>query len=224
MPTDASVIRAAIWQRFEHEKPRPGPELDEWVDNITHEAGVAKKIVLRVITGGMAAAQSAFNDQVATRAQQLADLMGADLITAFEVLRESYGATKKKVLLDKSGRPKLVDESEGGPGYVPENMIYIEVPDWNVRLSAVRTAVEIYGARAPQVVEINQKTTVLDLTTEDALAQIADVAQRAAALRERLARGLQGTSGSPEGGGAAPGGPGPRRQDLLDDGGYQDQG
>ena len=190
------VMDAAIWERYEQDRPRPGRPLSLWVSRLSDESGIPEAQIRRVIARGAGTMLNAISDRIQTYAQDIADLIGADLVTALDTLRESFTATKKKVLLDKSGRPRLIDETEGGPGYVPENMIYIEVPDWHARLSAVRTAVEIHGARAPQQIEVNQKVVTLDLTPDAALAELERLALALPRLQAAIAAGEQGASGA----------------------------
>jgi hypothetical protein len=143
--------------------------------------------VRRIVTEGAAVMLETINARAQTLAQQIADRMGANLVAAFEVLRQAYTATKRKVLLDKSGRPKLGAPSEDGPGYTPENMIYIDVPDWHARLSAVRTTVEIFGARAPQQIEVSSQSVVVNLSAKDALAELQRIRVDLPRLEEHFA-------------------------------------
>jgi hypothetical protein len=166
------ITRKLIWERFERDHPNPGPALADWCSQFAEESGVPEAAIRRVVTEGSAVILHAINNKAFTIAQELAERMGASLAASFEVLREAYHATKRKVLLDKAGRPKLVDPSETGPGFTPENMIYIDVPDWHARLSAVRTTIEIFGARAPQQFEVTSRSVNLTLSTKDAMVEL----------------------------------------------------
>jgi hypothetical protein len=184
------VLSAAIWERYEQDRPRPGRDYTAWVARMSEESATSATVIRRIVGEGAGAMLNAIDNRIQTYAQKIAEIMGADLVAALDVLREALSATKKKVLLDKQGRPKLIDvrpEEEGGPGFLPENMIYVETPDWPSRLSAIRTMVEIHGARAPQQFEINQKTVTLDLTPNAALAELARLADAIPRLQSALA-------------------------------------
>jgi hypothetical protein len=182
MPVSASdpILRAAIWERWEAERPRAGHDYAAWVERVAEEAAVPQHVVRNVVSRGAGALLNEINRRTLTHAQEIAELLGADLVSALETFRRGLTATRKRPLLDKAGRPKLLDPN--GP-LTAENVTFIEVEDWDARLSAAHSLVEVYGARAPQQIEVNSKTVVMDLTTEEALAEIAQVAERAAQLR-----------------------------------------
>ncbi len=174
VPVDPA-LRVAVWQRFEEERPKAGPATVDWTAAMAEETGTSTHTIRKIIAEGASAFLTAFSVRAQTYAQQVAEMLGANLVAAFDMLRESLHATKKKVLLDKSGRPKLLNDISiemGGPGYVPENMIYIEMPDWHARLSAIRTIVEVFGGRAPTQVEISSKSVVFNLSAKDAMAEL----------------------------------------------------
>ena len=145
-----TIARRLIWERFERDQPNPGPAFEDWVTTFSQESGVLERDIRKVATEGSATLLNAINQRAVTLAQSIAERMGATLVSAFQVLQDAYSATKKKVLLDRGGKPKLLDPELG---YVPENMIYIEVPDWQSRLAAVRMTIDIFGAHAPTRVE-----------------------------------------------------------------------
>ena len=186
------VLSAAVWERYERDQPQPGRRLNEWIARLNEETGVSESMIRAIIGQGAGAMLNAINERVQTYAQQIADIIGADLVSGLACLREALSATKKKVLLGHDGRPKLVDPSPEGPGMVPENMIYLEVPDWPSRLSAVRTLIEVHGARAPQQIEVEQKITTLDLTPSAALAELARLSAAIPRLQAALAAGREG--------------------------------
>ena len=169
------VTRRLIWERFERDKPNPGPAFSDWAASFSEESGVPERDIRRVAAEGSAVILTAINAKAITLAQDIAERMGANLSSAFAVLREAYTATKKKVLMDKSGRPKLIAPELG---FVPTNMIYIEVEDWQARLAAVRTTIEIFGARAPQEIEVRgqvkgQFTNInIDIPLDQAMAEL----------------------------------------------------
>jgi hypothetical protein len=184
------TLTAAIWQRYEEDKPAPGRPYSAWVHRIAEESGTPVSVVRRIVAEGAGAMLNAINDRFQTFAQQISDFMGAGLVVALETLRDALTCNKRKVLLDHGGRPKLIDarpEKEGGPGYVPENMIYLEVPDWPSRLSAARTLIEIQGARPPQQVEVKSQSVVLNLSAHDARAELDRLAEALPRLQSALA-------------------------------------
>lgn len=165
MPSIEPVVRAKVWKQFEQDNPQPGAALNDWITRYSRLTGLAEGTIRRIIAEGSVVVLRAMDQRSVSLAQEIAERMGANLSAAFEVLRESYHATKKKVLLDRHGNPKLIDPAKGP---VPENMVYIEVPDWVARLMAVRQTVEIFGARAPNEVWIKQQTQarIVQTTTE----------------------------------------------------------
>lgn len=184
------VLSAAIWERYEADRPQPGRAYSAWVARIAEESATQPALVRRVVAEGAGAMLNALNDRFQTFAQQISEFMGAGLVVALETLREALVCTKKKVLLDKSGRPKLLDErpeKDGGAGYVPDNMIYIEVPDWPSRLSAARTLIEIQGGRPPQQVEVKSQTVTLNLSHNDAAAELTRLEESIPRLQSALA-------------------------------------
>src|SRR5580765_6051095 len=99
------IARKRVWERFERDQPAPGPALSDWCIALAEESGLAASQVRRIVTEGAAVMLEVINARAQTLAQQIAERMGANLVAAFEVLRQAYTATKRKVLLDKSGRP-----------------------------------------------------------------------------------------------------------------------
>ena len=189
------VQDAAVWQRYETDRPPAGRDLNQWILRLSEESGIAPVEIRRVVARGAGAMMNAISERLQSNAQQIADIIGADLVAALEVLRDCFTATRKKVLLDRSGRPKLVDDSKDGPGYVPSNMIYIEVEDHNVRLGAARSVLEIYGAHAPQKMEIDQKIVTLDITPNAAFAELERLARELPKLRAAIALSQQAATG-----------------------------
>ena len=187
------VLSSAVWERYERDHPAPGREYNVWVARLREETGIPEATIRQVVGEGAGAMLNAINERVQTYAQQIADLIGADLVSGLACLRDALNATKKKVLLDHAGRPKLIDPSPEGPGMVPENIIYLEVPDWPSRLSAVRTLIEVHGARAPQQIEVDQKVVTLDLTPSAALAELTRLSESIPRLQAALAAGREGS-------------------------------
>jgi hypothetical protein len=98
------VARKLVWERFERDQPAPGPPLTDWCVAVAQESGLAVKLVRRIVNEGASVMLEIINSRAQTLAQQIAERMGANLVAAFEVLREAYQASKKKVLQDKSAR------------------------------------------------------------------------------------------------------------------------
>lgn len=160
------VARLAIWKEYEESRPKVGAETNAWIERFAGDNGFPVSTVRRVIAEGSFAMLQEINQRSATVAQQIAEMMGANMAAAFEVLREAYHATKKTAVLWR-GELKLVDPSKPA---TDDNIVWLEVPDWHARLSAIRTTVEIFGARAPQQFEVNSKSLVVTLTDKEALA------------------------------------------------------
>lgn len=193
------ALRMAVWQRFEEQRPKAGPETVMWVEAMAEETGTSTQMVRKIIAEGASSFLLAFSARAQTHAQQVAEMLGSNLVAAFDMLREALQATKKKVLLDKSGRPRLLNDisvAMGGPGFVPDNMIYIELPDWHARLSAIRTIVEVFGARAPQQIEVNSKSVVLNLSAKDAMAELQRLHAELPRLQQAYAAFAEADSGA----------------------------
>lgn len=186
------VLRAAIWERWEAERPRAGHEYQAWVERVAGEACVPATVVRNIVSRGAGTLLNEINRRTLTHAQEIAELLGADLVSALETFRRGLHATRKRPLLDKAGRPKLKDPD--GP-LTPSNVTFIEVEDWDARLSAARSLVEVFGARAPQQIEVKSQTVIMDLTTEQALAEIVKLRQAAASLEAQLSADIAANTG-----------------------------
>ena len=218
------ILSAAIWQRYEQEQPKAGREFSAWVQRIAEESATSTSTVRRVVGEGAGAMLNAINDRFQTYAQQIAEFMGAGLVVALETLREGLTATKKRVALDKRGRPLLANEAADGPGFVPENFIWIEQPDWPSRLSAARSLLEVAGAKAPQQVEVKQNSlsVSVNLTPNDAMAELARLGEAIPRLQAAVAACGEGNPGAPRPRAAIEGAYGRPRPPLLDDGMHGD--
>lgn len=210
-------LSAAIWQRYDEERPKQGPEFTAWVHRISEECGSSEALVRRVVGEGASAMLNAINDRFQTYAQQIASLMGADLVAALETLRDGLTCTKRRVATNRAGKPYLLDDSKEGPGLTPENMLWIETPDWPSRLSAARSLIEVAGGRAPQQVEVNQKIVSLNLSSHDALAELARLSEAIPRLQSAIAGSGAGDPRPARPRAAIEMPAGAARPDLLDD-------
>lgn len=175
------VTRKLVWEQFEKDSPPPGPGYNDWVHAHAAGWGIPESSIRRIITEGSAVATSVVNKHVATFAQGMAEKIGADLTAAFEVLREGLQAGRKRVLVDKQGNPRLIDNRPPplGPGAVLDNMVTVETPDWSTRMAAVRMCMDLfgaYGARPAQRYEMNVEAKVqtvnLNMSADEMRAEI----------------------------------------------------
>ncbi len=180
------TLQYAVIERHAQDAPKPGVELEAWSERVAPEYGIPASRVRRIIAEEAAVMLQAVNNRSQTVAQKVADVMGANLTAAFDVLREAYGATKKKILLDQHGRPK---EDENG------NYIWLEVPDWQSRLAAVRSTIEVFGARPPQQIEVSSHSINLNISPSDALAELARLTTDIPKLQAAYARQLGSGTG-----------------------------
>lgn len=212
------ALSAAIWQRYSQDQPKQGLEFTAWVARIAEECGSSQNLVRRVVGEGASAMLNAIQDRFQTYAQQIAALMGADLVAAFETLRNGLTATKRRVATDRKGRPWLVNDKPDGPGYVESNFVWIETPDWPCMLSAARSLIEVWGARPPQQVEVNSKVLTLNLNSHDALAELARLAEAIPRLQSVISgSGARATQPARQRA-ALEVSTGPARPPVLDDG------
>lgn len=183
MAANDPILAAEVWKRYQRDQPKPGHEFNAWAHTFSEESGIPAGTIRFVVSRGSAAMLNAMSERLQTTAQQVADMMGADLVAALDVLRDAMTASNKKLVKDSKSRPVLIDP-EGS--HTAENFMYTETPDWQTRLSAVRSLIEIHGARAPQQYEIEQKTITLDLTREAALAELERLADALPKLQAAL--------------------------------------
>jgi hypothetical protein len=193
------VTRKLIWEQFEKDSPSPGPSLNDWVATRSGEWGIAPNAIRRVLAEGSAVILGVVNERALTYAQEIAERMGADLVQAFEVLREGFHATKKRVLTDSHGKPRLIDNSPGGPGQVSSNMVTFDVPDWGVRLQAVRLTMDLFGAYgARPVQQYEMKADVKVVNVEMSFDQMLSELQRLPDEIDKLTRTYHAiTTGNP---------------------------
>jgi hypothetical protein len=196
------MLRAAVWQRWEEEKPGPGAGYADWVQRMAEESGAKPGTIRRIIAEGSSVYLQQLTRQTQTAAQQTADLIGASLVEALETLRRGLYAKKQRPLLDKSGRPKKIDEEKG---YTPDNLFMVETDDVPTQLTAARTLIEVHGARAPQQIEVAQQIVTVEISAEDALAQLAETSERLARLRHLISSGSTGVKAITAGGAEAEG-------------------
>ena len=196
------VTRRLIWERFEQDNPQPGPSLSDWMVERSKEWKIPETTVRRVVGEGSSVVLQAVNKHSVTVAQGIAERMGADLVLAFERLKEAMNATKKKYLTDNHGNPKLRNP-QGEP--TAANMISVDQPDWNIRLQAIRLTMEIYGAHAPRPavnmhyevgMKVDQsKTTVvnLNMTPEQVMLELSRLPDEIRNLERAYAAIAEGT-------------------------------
>lgn len=148
----APILHQQIWERYEQERPAQGLDYSHWVERVAGELGTSEYKVRQIISRQTHAFNAALARNIQTKAQQVADLLGADLVAALDTLRDGLTAGSKKPLLDKSGRP-IINEKTG-------EQEWWETPNWDARLSAARSLIEVHGAKAPQQVNVDVEQNI----------------------------------------------------------------
>lgn len=145
------VVRAKVWAEFEKANPRGGEEYKAWCETTAELLNVSVDQVKRVVASESDALNAQIRRATLTEAQKVANLLGATVTAALEVLGEALEAGKRKPLLDKSGKPQFDPETG--------QLIYLEEPDWQARIMAANKLIHVHGAYAPQQYEVKTDVT-----------------------------------------------------------------
>lgn len=126
-----------IWKSYTEDRPNPGGEYEQWVAEKAAEFGYPPKAVKKVIAGELHALQMYSHRHRTTEAQRIAHAAGLTLVKTFAVLNRMLDAKKTRREYYKG---ELVDEWEE--------------TDNAAQNFAVRTAVQVFGAAAPQQINV----------------------------------------------------------------------
>jgi len=129
-----------IWQEYGRARPAPGSAYKEWVKAQAEKRGVSAARVRGVIGQQIAAMSMAVSDARHTEAQRIAQAMGLTLSRAVVELGRQLKATKVVRITDKEGRSETFHD-----------------PDNTARNMAIRTAFAMFGANAPQQVQVEHE-------------------------------------------------------------------
>ena len=166
-----------IYERYQLERPN-NFEYPKWCEEAAAKHGLTVNHVRRIISTG----EKDFLDHVSqasvSKAQQVAGLMGLGLEDAYEKLKQLLEATDRRPLTDKDGRMQRdCPQCEGrgkysdavtGPDRTIKcpickgtggDVIWLEKPDNSTQLAAVKLYFQVFGANAPDQVEIHAKHT-----------------------------------------------------------------
>lgn len=126
-----------LWKSYTEDRPNPGGEYEQWVAEKAAELGYPPKAIKKVIAGELHALQMYSHRHRTTEAQRIAHAAGLTLVKTFNVLNRMLDAKKTRREYYKG---ELVDEWEE--------------TDNAAQNFAVRTAVQVFGAAAPQQINV----------------------------------------------------------------------
>lgn len=124
-----------IWQEYTEARPNPGLEYEQWVQERAAHYGCEPKTVKKIVANELHALQLFTHKARSTEAQRVAHAAGLTLTKTFNVLHRMLDAKKTRREYYKGD---LVDEWEE--------------TDNAAQNFAVRTAMSLFGANAPQQV------------------------------------------------------------------------
>lgn len=126
-----------IWKLYTEERPSPGGEYEQWVAEKSEQFGFPPKAIKKVVASELHALQMYSHRHRTTEAQRIAHAAGLTLVKTFNVLNRMLDAKKTRREYYKG---ELVDEWEE--------------TDNAAQNFAVRTAVQVFGAAAPQQINV----------------------------------------------------------------------
>jgi len=213
---EQTIARGRVLERFAQDNPKHGREFREWVARVSAELGIGQEKVRRYVAQEQEAYLLNLRIEGASEAQAVAQTLGAGLTEALSTIKSGLVATKRRPLLDSKGRPKKLHENKP---LSPENMIYVETPAWESRLSAATALLKVLGGFAPEQVEIKRENVYTHLTDKELLARLDELNRNLSELRNPTAvAGSAGDSRRIDGAASAAG------RLLLDDPLHEDAG
>jgi len=208
-----------IYERYQLERPN-NFEYQKWCEAAAEEHGLSVSQVRRIISTG----EKDFLDQVSqasvSKAQQVAGLMGLQLEDAFEILKEQLHATERRPLTDKDGRMQRDCTHCGGSGKTiitdsatkkergiaclhcegtGGDVIWLEKPHNAARLKAVKLCFDLFGAAAPDQIEINAKHTHYHVTDAELHSRLAVLLGQVQSLQPASTRQIAGNGNNQPG-------------------------
>jgi hypothetical protein len=145
------TAQAQIWKSFEEKRPRQGNDFDLWVTETAAKCECDEALVRKTVAQQQNAMMLALRAGTMTRAQQLAEIVGAGLHAALAEVKDALSATK---LVPCGGNE------------------YKEVPDRRVRLDAADTLFRVHGGYAPQQIQVESTNYNLEVSTEELLGRL----------------------------------------------------
>jgi len=135
-------IREGIFQQYQAQLPRPGVELERFVDSQCEYFGIDERKCRRLCGEAKCAYDAQFRSGIQTSTQKIGEAMGLTAAEVLETVRDGMRAVRRREL------PRRPEDS---PGAEPR---YEEVPDHRTRLAAADQAAKLLGLNAPKQVQI----------------------------------------------------------------------
>jgi hypothetical protein len=189
-----------------------GGALIAWAEGLHKELGISVKAIRQVVAEESSALMYTFQRESKSDAQHLAQLLQVTTVQALAAIGDGLQASKRKVILGKSGRPERNKET----GEVE----ILETPDHTTRMAAAHMMLKVMGDYAPEQINVKTEATFRNLTDEQLHVQLTELISTASRIVGPTARSLPSPSDS--GGDESA----PRREGmlLLADGSDQDAG
>lgn len=142
MPFKDAEIREGIFQQYQAQLPRPGLELERFVDSQCKYFGIDERKCRRLCGEAKQAYDAQFRSGIQTSTQRIGEAMGLTSAEVLDVVRDGMRATRRREL------PPLPGAGEGAE---PR---YEYLPDHRTRLAAADQAAKLLGLNAPKQVQI----------------------------------------------------------------------
>lgn len=203
-------LEAEIVEEYAKRQPKSDAEYEEWVAEVAFRYEIDAKKVKSTIEGQKLLFLAQNRIHALSYAQQVAEVVGANLEKSVRTLLDALDATKKKPVLDKSGIPVL--DLDG-------KVLYAETEDWPSRINAATKLIMVHGGFAPAELKIDERKTIVHLSDDEVLKRLDTLNDNLARLRANQSIAAGGRGVTARGDGPA----GAERSLLLVDGVYQDQ-
>jgi len=185
----------------------------KWCEAEAEKHGLTVNQVRRIVAMGERDFLQQVSQASVSKAQQVAELMGLHLEDAFEVLKDQMQATTRRPLTDKDGRMQRdCHTCEGTGKYLitdgatgkqrgttcPDckgtggDVIWLEKPDNPARRGAAKLTIEVFGALAPNQLEIHAKHTHYHITDEQLHARLATLLDQVQSLQSPVTHQIEG--------------------------------
>lgn len=142
MPFKDAEIREGIFTQYQAHLPRPGVELERFVESQCEYFGIDERKCRRLCGEAKGAYDAQFRSGIQTSTQRIGEAMGLTTAEVLDVVRDGMRATRRREL------PPLPGDGEGAE---PR---YEYLPDHRTRLAAADQAAKLLGLNAPKQVQI----------------------------------------------------------------------
>lgn len=132
----AAPFEHVLWGEYAEAGQPVGTLYDRFVAEAAKRHGVTKTKVRRSLATAIQHFTASFQNQIGTKAQAVADLVGAGLIEAVTTLKEGLKAVHQKPLLDRGGKP-VIDDGTGKP-------VVFSAPNWDARISSAKALIDLH--------------------------------------------------------------------------------